>query len=196
MFSNNNFALYRRYKVSLPTLLVYFATFLIANAAIIRPERPAFGVHFRDPYATCVATPPVRYPGIKAFIDECIGAWRLILSDEPFSSTRWRWKRFSPEEPKPRGYASLPFKEEYRYCTITLDVLDRETDADDLAIDSVGESLRAIFDECITPQKGVAAAGFIGVGKRRRLKLAVGPTWSPDITRKPTASNGTRQGLA
>lgn len=196
MFSNNDHALYYCYKVSLPTLLIYLATFLIANAAIIRPERPAFGVHFRDPYATCVATPPVRYPGIPRFIDECIGAWRLILSDDPFSSTLWHWKRFSPDEPKPRGYASLPFKGEYRYCTITLDVLGRETAEDDLAIDSVGDSLRAIFDECITPQKGVAAAGFIAVGKHRRLKLAVGPTWTPSMTWKPTASNGTRQDLA
>lgn len=196
MFSNINRMLHCCYKVSLSTLLIYLATFLIVNAAIIRPERPAFGVQLRDPYATCVPTPPVHYPGLPRFLDDCIGAWRLILSDDTFSSTLWHWKRFSLDEHHPEGYASLPFKQEYRYCTITLDVLGRESAEDDLAIDSVGDSLRAIFDECITPQKGKAGAGFISVGKRRRLKLAVGPTWTPSMTWRPTVSNHTKQDLA
>ena len=196
MYSNVNHTLYWHYNVSLSSLLIYLATFLIVNAAIIRPERPAFGAHLRYPYATCVPTPPIWYPGLPRFLDDCIGAWRLILSDDTFSSTRWHWKRFSPDEPKPRGYASLPFNEEYRYCTITLDVLGGETAEDDLAIDSLGDSLRAIFDECITPQKGAAGAGFIAVGKRRRLKLDVGPTWTPDMIWRPRVSNHTKQDLA
>lgn len=183
-------------QVSLSTLLIYLATFLVADAATVRLGRPALGFPLREPYATCITTPPVHYPGLPRFVDDCIGAWRTILSEEPFSSTRWRWKRFSPDEDKPKGYESLPFEQVYRYCTISLDVLGRESTEDVLAIDSVGASLRTIFDECITPHAGRAGAGFIAVGKYQRLKLAVGPSWTPGKSWKTTASNGTIQDRA
>ena len=59
---------------------------------------------------------------------------------------------------------------------ILLDVLDDESVEDLQDLFSLGVPLRALYDECIRPQQGGPAAGFIPVGALKLLKLAITPT--------------------
>ena len=59
---------------------------------------------------------------------------------------------------------------------IKLDVLDNEDAEDQLALFQLGTPLKDLYEECIVPERGRLAAGFIPVGDSRSLSLAISPT--------------------
>ena len=153
----------------------------ISSPRPLQPTRPSTIHRLGLPYATCLSVVPSQGPHPKAttvdaFGADCLGAWIEILKRERFASIRWRWRRPPQDRSLRPGYASLPFTEAHGSCTISLDVLDDESAEDRQDLFSLGVPLRALYDECIRPEQGGPAAGFIPVGARKLLKLAIAPT--------------------
>ena len=70
---------------------------------------------------------------------------------------------------------------------IKVDVLIRDSDEDTLALVTLSEPLRDLYDKCIRPKRGRIAAGFIPVGDYKLLKLVVGPATSSELIALPLA---------
>ncbi|KAI4239268.1 MAG: hypothetical protein LQ349_000525, partial [Xanthoria aureola] len=115
------------------------------------------------------------------------------------SAATWTWTRSPRGSPVPKGYFPLPFSQAPTTCKITLDTLDDPNAQATFSIRSLAEDFRALYAQCLYGRVHGPSAGYIPVGPRQVMKLAVAPI--RDLAEKNTSSlwtlgNGGRAGVA
>ena len=147
-------------------------------------SRTATTLTLADPVSEPTCTTPENFGTFNAssphllgtFPRECIDTANYFFNFPMVAQIAWHWKLLRPGQPPQPGYNMLPFSAAPTGCMLTLDVLDDPDAEDQLALVQIADDFRALFNKCVRGRVHGPSAGFIPVGRRKVLKLSIGPT--------------------